>query len=157
MRTGALFLAGLILASANAHAGSPPKGCYEKSWSKGELKRLPQQQVTAIRIEANLGAPPESKPHAFGKLMARFRDSGEAWLATSFECSDTGAGLACASYCDGSIFVLSAGGRGLQLAPPKGVLLAGPDCEGGKATLQLNPDQLPFVLARRGSKACPAP
>lgn len=142
--------------AAGGLTSSPPKGCYEKSWSKAELKKLPLQNVTAVRLEANIGTTPESKPQAYGRLMARFRQTGPDWLATAFECNNTGAGFACASTCDGSVFVLSAGSSGLQLMPPQGVLLAGPDCDGTTATLSMNADQQPFSLGRRGNKSCPA-
>lgn len=156
MRIGGFLLAIVLAAPVTAQAAMAPKGCYEKTWSKGELKKLPLQQVTGLRLEANLGAPPASKPQAFGRLMARFRDTGDAWLSTAFECSDTGAGFACASYCDGSIFVLSSGGSGLQIMPPQGVTLAHPDCDGTTAKLAMNADQKPFPLARRTGKACPS-
>ncbi len=156
MRIGGVVLTVIALTVASAVAANVPKGCYEKSWNKWELKKLPLQEVTALRLEANLGTIPDSKPHAFGRLMARFRSSGETWLETPYECSDTGAGFACASYCDGSVFVLSASGGGLQVMPPHGVLLAGPDCNGNSENLKMNADQQPFQLARRGSKACPS-
>ena len=148
---------GLALAAATAAgAANLPKGCYEKTWNKAELKKLPLQQVTALRVEANLGHVPDTKPQTFGRLMARFRETGEIWLSTGYECSDTGAGFACASYCDGNLFVLSAGGGGLKVMPQTGLMLAGPDCEGSNAVLKMNADQVPFSLARRGGKACPA-
>lgn len=156
MRIGGFLLTIAAWMATGAVAANAPKGCYEKSWNKWELKKLPLQEVTALRVEANLGSIPESKPQAYGRLMARFRETGEAWLETAFECNDTGAGFACASYCDGSIFVLSSGGGSLRVMPPNGVLLAGPDCNGEAATLKMNADQQPFQLARRGSKACPA-
>ena len=156
MRIGGFALAVIALTATGALAGNAPKGCYEKSWNKWELKKLPLQKVTALRLEANLGAIPENKPQAYGRLMARFRETGEAWLETAYECSNTGAGFACASYCDGSVFVLSSGAGSLQVMPPSGVLLAGPDCNGSSATLKMNADQQPFLLARRGGKACPA-
>lgn len=156
MRIGGWLLAVIALTATGAIAANVPKGCYEKSWNKWELKKLPQQEVTELRVEVNLGTIPDSKPQAYGRLMARFRSSGETWLETPYECSDTGAGFACASYCDGSVFVLSASGGGLQVMPPNGVMLAGPDCNGDSASLKMNADQQPFQLARRGSKACPS-
>lgn len=155
MRRIWIVVAMALVANASL-AGTAPKGCYEKTWSKAELKKLPLQQVTAIRLEANVTQPPETKPQAYGRLLARFRETGDAWLATTFECSDTGAGFGCASHCDGSIFVLSGAGNGLQVMPPEAVGLFSGDCEETSQTLKMNADRLPFMLARRGSKACPA-
>ena len=154
MRVGGLLLA-LLVAVSTANAGTAPKGCFEKSWNKAELKKLPLQQVTALRIEANLGPAPDTRPQTFGRVMARFRETGDAWLTTPFECNDTGAGYACAAYCDGNIFVLATGGGGMKVMPQQGLLLAGPDCSGVTALLRMNADLMPFALARRGGKACP--
>lgn len=148
------IVAAMVLAANAGVAGTAPKGCYEKTWSKAELKKLPLQQVTAIRLEANVTKPPESKPQAYGRLLARFRQTGDAWLATTFECSDTGAGFACASHCDGAIFVLSGSGN-LQVMPPDAVGLFSGDCGETSQALKLNADRVPFLLTRRGSKACP--
>ncbi len=150
-----VFAVAMAMAANAGVAGTAPKGCYEKTWSKSELKKLPLQMVTAIRLEGNLGPLPETKPQAYGRLMARFRDTGEAWLATHYECNDTGAGYACATYCDGNIFVLSTGSKGLQVLPPAGVGLYGHDCSEAAQLLQMNADQTPFALARLGNKACP--
>jgi hypothetical protein len=145
----------MVVAANSGVAGTTPKGCYEKSWTKAELKKLPLQKVTAIRLEANVSKQPETKPQAYGRLMARFRETGDLWLSTSYECNDTGAGYACASYCDGTIFVLSPGNTGMQITPPNGVGVFSEECGETSATLQMNADHLPFALARRGSKACP--
>jgi hypothetical protein len=135
-------------------AGNAPKGCFEKTWNKGELKKLPLQKVTAVRLEANLGPLPENQPKAYGRLMARFRDTGEEWLSTPYECSDTGAGYACAAHCDGNVFVLSQGGKGLQVMPTTAIQMSGEGCEGNSAKLRMNADNMPFLLNKRSGKAC---
>lgn len=154
----ALLPAFCCLLSASALAETTaPKGCYERTWSKAELKKLPLQQVTAIRLEANLGKKPDSAANTFGRLKARFRETGEEWLSTGYECNDTGAGFACATHCDGSIFVLSKTAKGVQVMPPDPVSLHIGDCGETKMALRMNADAKAFVLIRRGSKACPAP
>lgn len=144
------------LAVGSCWAGNMPKGCYEKTWSKAELKKLPLQQVTSIRIEAGTSAMPDNKPISWGSISARFRDTGEQWFTTAYECSDTGAGLACATICDGGVFVTSSGSKGLRLIPQKSVTLFGADCAEPTGELKLNADKLPFVLGRLSSRACPA-
>jgi hypothetical protein len=134
-----------------------PKGCFEKSWNRSELKKLPLQKVTAVRIDVNTGAQPSNQPAVFGKVQAKFRDSGDSWLSTDFECSDTGVGFACATHCDSSIFVLSPGLSGLQLLPQKVIAVFGGDCEGSAVSLKMNADQVPFALSRRSTRACPTP
>jgi hypothetical protein len=132
-----------------------PKGCYEKIYSKSELKQLPLQKVTALRISSNTAKQPEHKPASYGTLQARFRDSGDVWLSTAFECSDTGTGFACATMCDASVFMITLGAAGLQLMPPKPINMFAPDCADEPVKLRMNADAKPFLLTRRGPKACP--
>lgn len=146
----------LGLAATGCWAGTLPKGCYEQSWSKAELKKQPLQQITAVRLEAGTGTMPQNKPASWGILKARFRDTGEEWLSTSYECSDTGAGLACATTCDGGIFVIATGSRALNLVPQRDVKLFMADCAGGGAEVKLNADRKPLALRRISGKACPA-
>jgi hypothetical protein len=155
MRVGWTALA-LGLAATACVAASAPKGCYDKTWSKGELKKLPLQMVTTIRVEAGIGAQPENKPASWGTLRARFRDTGDQWYSTAYECSDTGAGMACATICDGGIFVMASGRSGLQVIPQNGVILFSEDCAGTEAKLKLNEDRTPFAVGRISSRACPA-
>lgn len=146
-----------VILAANAAAAAPVQNfCYEKIFSKAELRKLPLQDVTAIRIALNLLKTPETGASINGRIEAMFRDDRKTWWAAPFECSDTGAGLACTTICDASIFILAAGSTGLQLLPQGPVNLSRSDCNEDLRTLTAHADSAPFALTRRSRKACPA-
>jgi hypothetical protein len=144
----------LLMVSGLANAADMQKGCFQQDFSKAYLKKVENQFITSIQVEAGKGTMPSSKPTMAGTLRARFRDDKTVWWTGKFECVDGGASWSCIMDCDGGTFIMSRVKSGLQLVNQSFLRFGKTSCDPEPRDIKADVEHTVFTMPQISSGKC---
>jgi hypothetical protein len=150
-----LGLVALLLCADPAMAETKTlKGCFEVKYSKDWMKKNTEQLVLQARVSLRLEKAPDSKPATYGRLSIKFKDGEDKWFSQRFECADNGESLACSMECDGGVFLMAQGKKGLRVLLRSTTQFTNDDCEGTPTLLSRYHAPESMLFTQKSVKAC---